>query len=395
METNKLILFGAGKIGRSFIGQLFSRSGYEVVFIDIAKNIIHELNLRKSYHIIIKDEKEEVLTINNVRGIHLNDENNIINEISTASIMAVSVGYQNLISIIPIIAKGLLKRYKIHKDYPLDIIIAENMRNGAEYMKEELKKFLPESYQIENLVGLIETSIGKMVPIIPQKEIKKDILLVYAEPYNTLIVDKLAFKNPPPDIKGLSPKNNIKAWVDRKLFIHNLGHASAAYYGYYHHPELSYMHEVLSHDDVKNFTRKVMLQSAIILDTLYPGVFTEEDILDHIDDLISRFCNKFLKDTIFRVGCDLQRKLSYNDRLMAPFHAGTKLGLNVDKIAEAIFYGTQFKATDENGNLLKNDIVFFNMINKKGVMQIIKSIGKLNDKEYNIMKTFYINSEQL
>ena len=29
----KIVIFGAGKIGRSFIGQLFSRSGYEVILI--------------------------------------------------------------------------------------------------------------------------------------------------------------------------------------------------------------------------------------------------------------------------------------------------------------------------------------------------------------------------
>ena len=44
---NKLVLFGAGKIGRSFIGQLFSRGGYEVVFIDVFKPVIDELNLRR------------------------------------------------------------------------------------------------------------------------------------------------------------------------------------------------------------------------------------------------------------------------------------------------------------------------------------------------------------
>jgi mannitol-1-phosphate 5-dehydrogenase len=33
--VKKLVLFGAGKIGRTFIGQLFATSGFEVVFIDI------------------------------------------------------------------------------------------------------------------------------------------------------------------------------------------------------------------------------------------------------------------------------------------------------------------------------------------------------------------------
>ena len=51
---NKIVIFGAGKIGRSFIGQLFSRAGFEVVFIDINKEVIKELNRRKSYDVIIK-----------------------------------------------------------------------------------------------------------------------------------------------------------------------------------------------------------------------------------------------------------------------------------------------------------------------------------------------------
>ena len=34
----KILIFGAGKIGRSFIGQLFSRAGYELVFIDANKD---------------------------------------------------------------------------------------------------------------------------------------------------------------------------------------------------------------------------------------------------------------------------------------------------------------------------------------------------------------------
>jgi mannitol-1-phosphate 5-dehydrogenase len=43
---------------------------------------------------------------------------------------------------------------------------------------------------LDEYVGLIETSIGKMVPIMPEKELERDPLMVYAEPYNTLIVDR-------------------------------------------------------------------------------------------------------------------------------------------------------------------------------------------------------------
>ena len=54
---NKLVLFGAGKIGRSFIGQVFSRSGYEVVFIDINQQLIDHLNKSGQYKVIIKSPK--------------------------------------------------------------------------------------------------------------------------------------------------------------------------------------------------------------------------------------------------------------------------------------------------------------------------------------------------
>lgn len=50
----KLVLFGAGKIGRSFVGQLFSRSGYEVVFVDILKPVIEALNKRGIYNCYYK-----------------------------------------------------------------------------------------------------------------------------------------------------------------------------------------------------------------------------------------------------------------------------------------------------------------------------------------------------
>ena len=50
---DKIIIFAAGKIGRSFIGQLFSTEGFEIVFADIALLIINELNRRKKYEVVI------------------------------------------------------------------------------------------------------------------------------------------------------------------------------------------------------------------------------------------------------------------------------------------------------------------------------------------------------
>jgi len=180
MREKKLVLFGAGKIGRSFIAQLFCRSGYETVFVDINKDIINELNRRRRYHVIVKGEQDEAIEVFPVRGILLSDEEQIISEILTADLLAVSVGQAGLPAALPVIARALVTCYNLNPDRKLDIIIAENLRNAAEYFLEELPAFLPPRFPLRDVVGLVETSIGKMVPLIPEKDAQKDILQVYA-----------------------------------------------------------------------------------------------------------------------------------------------------------------------------------------------------------------------
>lgn len=377
-NQNKLVLFGAGKIGRSFIGQLFSRGDYEVVFIDIDKSVIEELNLRRNYNVVIKGEEDSIINVQNVRGVFAGDVAKVAQEIATARIVAVSVGLKGLKSSIPLIAKGLIQRYQNIKALPLDIIIAENLRNAAEFVRQELIEHLPKGYPLEERVGLIETSIGKMVPIMLKRDMEEDILQVFAESYNTLILDKLAFKNPIPLIEGVAPKENMKAWVDRKLFIHNLGHATSAYLGFYAHPSYHYLYEVLSDGKLKEKVRNTMLQSANILIMKYPGEFTLESLTGHIDDLLYRFQNKALGDTLYRVGCDLQRKLSAEDRIAGAIHLAREFHLPYDLILTSLVCGCHFRATDEGGQILPSDIEF-RSIYAKGIKTVMESICGFNE----------------
>lgn len=370
---NKLVLFGAGKIGRSFIGQLFSRGGYEVVFIDVFQPVIDELNLRRNYNVVIKNDVESVIPIQNVRGVFAGDTEKVLNEIATARILAVSVGLNGLKSIIPLIARGIIKRFETAGASPLDIIIAENMRNAAEFLNNELMANLPKGYPLEERVGLIETSIGKMVPIMLKKDMDEDILQVFSESYNTLILDKRAFKNPIPEIEGLAPKENMKAWVDRKSFIHNLGHATTAYLGYLSHPGSIFLYEVLSDGQLKEDVRNTMLQAADILLKKYPGEFGAESLTEHIDDLLKRFQNKALGDTIYRVGCDLQRKLGKEDRLAGAIHLARELNLPYHLILKALVCGCHFKATDQEGKRLQSDLEF-DKIYEKGIRMVLTNI---------------------
>ncbi|MDO9152724.1 MAG: hypothetical protein Q7U47_03280 [Paludibacter sp.] len=397
----KIVIFGAGKIGRSFIGQLFSLSGYKVVFVDVFEPVINELNSRKEYNVIIKsDNPDKIIRVQNVSGILVTNEAQVAEELSSCDIAAISVGQNGLQKVVSLVAKGLVLRQKKYGHKPLDFILAENMRNADIFVKDLLRKQLSSDYPLDELVGLIETSIGKMVPIMTKQEQEKDLLTVYAEPYNTLILDKNAFKNPIPQVNGLAPKENIKAWVDRKSYIHNFGHAAAAYAGFQFDPSLRYLADVLKIPSVEKFTREAMIESAQVLIQKYPGEFTIIDLTNHIDDLLFRFKNKALGDTVFRVGCDLTRKLSKNDRILSPLVDGIQINLSINKMRltvipyqfpssiqpnltinkmiKTFIYGLHFKACNENGKMFPSDLEFHNTLQAKGLYYILQNICGLD-----------------
>jgi mannitol-1-phosphate 5-dehydrogenase len=376
----KLVQFGAGNIGRSFIGQLFSRAGYEVVFVDINATIIQELNHQRQYRVMIKrnDLSDETIWVRNVRGVHASDREQVVAEIANASILATAVGKSALPHILPAIAQGLQKRLQIIGEVPLDVIMAENVRNVADYVYTELQKLLPAVYKLDELVGLVETSIGKMVPIMKAEDVKKDPLWVFAEPYNTLIVDRKGFKNPIPVIEGIAPKENMAAFVDRKLFIHNLGHAAAAYFGYQHNPNFVYIYEALDAPELFAKVRRCMLQSAIALNREYPADLPLLELEEHIDDLLSRFQNRALGDTIFRVGRDLYRKLERDDRLVGAMVLAKKHACPCDLMAAAVLAACHFRATDEHGQLFPGDQKFAEQDFPQGLEHILAEVCHLS-----------------
>jgi mannitol-1-phosphate 5-dehydrogenase len=359
----KLVQFGAGNIGRSFIGQVFSRSLWDVVFVDVDEKLVSLLNEKKRYTLAIKREgrKDELRSVGPVRAVDGRDAAAVSEELVDADLVATSVGKNALVKILPVIAAGLEKRRQRNGERPLDIIIAENAREAPELFRTVLSKELGGGYPLDRLVGIVETSIGKMVPIMRKEDLASDPLVLFAEEYETLIVDKRGFKGPIPDIEALCPVEPIEAYVDRKLFIHNLGHAAAAYLGYRalaSGVRTATIPRALALPGIEAGVRQAMNQSAAALLAEYPGVFGKQDLFSHIEDLISRFKNAALADTIHRVGRDLPRKLSRDDRLTGAMLLCAKHRLSFDAIAEVYRAALDFACPDENGALFPADAGF-------------------------------------
>ncbi len=386
-KDHRIVIFGAGKIGRSFIGQVFGIHAYEVVFIDMDRPLVEELNRRRQYPVVIKGvDFEEKIIVERVSGIHARDREKVVGAVADASILAISVGKNALPAVAGVVAKGLVAREELYPGRALDVILAENMRSADRFFRETLRAALPSSFPLDKQVGLVETSIGKMVPIMTKRDLDEDPLQVFAEPYNTLILDRRGFRGAIPDIPELALKDNMKAWVDRKVFIHNLGHATAAYCGHLEKPDADYMHEVLEEPDVIRFTREVMNEAATILMAAYPGEFSNEGLSDHINDLLARFRNRNLGDTVFRVGSDLNRKLGADDRFMAVIRMGQKTKTSYSGVIRAMAMGFSFQAKDDSGRMFPGDKTFHGSWKKDPDKLLTEVCGLNPDQDETIIK---------
>ncbi len=371
----KLVQYGAGNIGRSLIAQLFSKAGYEVVFIDIDERIINALNRERKYLIQIKDEKPDEIWVENVRGVNGKDKEAVIEEIATTDIMATAVGANTLPHIYEIIAEGIKKR-----KHPLNIIICENLRYMSRIFRENLLNYLPEGFPIDERVGLVETTIGKMVPIMPEEVKSKDPLLVWAEAYNTLYVAKDGFVGEIPNIEGIVPRENFNAYVDQKLFIHNLGHAITAYLGYLVDPQNKYIWNAINNEVVQGIVEAAMWESGHALIYEYPSEFDEKSQQLYINDLIRRFGNTYLGDTIYRVGRDIRRKLGFNERLIGAALLDLKHRITPRYTALGIAAAFMFRAKDEKGKMFEDDEKFVSELKQHGLDFMLKNVCGLDMK---------------
>ena len=308
------VMYGGGNIGRGFIGATLSQSGYEVTFIDVAEPVVKALSENHQYPVryVSTDGYEDVI-IENVTAVNGNDIEAASEAIANCDIMATAVGARILKFIIGNIVAGLRKRWA-RTDAPLNIIICENLMDANLVLEKMLKEQLTEEECkiFDERVGLVEASIGRMVPVQTEEMKDGNPMRVCVERYGFLPTDKAAFKGEIPEIKNMVPFAPFDFYIKRKLYIHNMGHATCAYLG--NLMGLDYIYQAIDVPEIRVLVQNAMLESAMALSKYYSVDLN--GILMHITDLLGRFTNAALGDTTARVGGDPGRKLSANDRLI-------------------------------------------------------------------------------
>ncbi len=351
----KAVMYGAGNIGRGFIGQLLSQSGYEVSFVDVNMQVIDALNERKQYPVqILENDGDSEVMVKNVCGVNGMDIDAVATAIAEADVMATAVGVNILPRITGNIAKGLQLRWKNGNLNPFNIIICENLIGADTFLRNAIAELLSDDEKkiFNETVGLVEASIGRMVPIQTPEMTKGDILRVCVEPFCTLIVDRDAFRGEIPPIKNMEAHAPFQLYIERKLYIHNMGHSMTAYLGNLKGYE--YIWEAIEDPEIERIVVRGMVSSALALSIRYNVPF--KALYEHVEDLLYRFTNKKLGDTVFRVGRDLNRKLSPEDRLVGAMKSCNEAGVSPVYLRLAIAAAMKFQH-DEVSQKSKDEIL--------------------------------------
>ncbi len=334
-------IFGAGNVGRGFIGQLFAESGYEVVFLDVDAALVAALERRGRYTIrIVDNERQEEVSVAPVRARLAGDGEAAAQAVAAAGIAATAVGVRALPAVAPALAAGIARRAAAGVDAPLHIIVCENLKDAAASLRALVVQHLPAGLHayLNRHVGFVDTVIGRMIPPLTPELRAQDPTLIMVEPYKELPVDRAGLIGPAPRIVGLEACDNFPAYTARKLYIHNCGHAVLAYLG--HLAGHAYGYEALADPAIRPWFDAALAESKA-------GIVAAHGVdpawLDaHLADLTRRFANRALGDTVLRLGRDPLRKLAPDDRLVGAARLAERAGVTPHALARAIAAAYRF-----------------------------------------------------
>ena len=162
----RAVHFGAGNIGRGFIGQLLHESGYDITFVDVRDDVVDALKAEGRYEVILADEGEEHIPVDRVTALHSSrDAEEVTERLAEADLITTAVGPSVLPVIAPAIAKGLLERTRLG-GVPVNVIACENMVGASQALRGFVMEHVPDesAEEIEEIAGFPNAAVDRIVP---------------------------------------------------------------------------------------------------------------------------------------------------------------------------------------------------------------------------------------
>nr|WP_248628810.1 mannitol-1-phosphate 5-dehydrogenase [Enterococcus cecorum] len=362
--------FGAGNIGRGFIGEILAKNGFSIEFVDINETIINALMSRKGYTIELAEESKRQIRVANVTGI--NNQKNpeaVVDSVATSQIVTTAIGPNILPFIAELIAKGIQKRKANQVTEKLDVIACENMIGGSQFLFEKVKAYLTQEDldYVNQYVGFPNAAVDRIVPI----QHHEDPLFVSVEPFSEWVVDKTQMKNPELVLSDVEYVDDLEPYIERKLFSVNTGHASVAYTG----ASLGYqtIDEAIADEKVLTTLENVLKETGSLL--IAKWQFDPQVHQAYAQKIVARFKNPYISDAITRVARTPIRKLGYDERFIRPIRELHDRNLSYQQLLTVV--GLIFNYRDEKD---EQSVELQKMLQNESLEAVVRKVTQLTDE---------------
>ena len=364
------IMIGAGNIGRGFIGALLEKSGYHVTFADVAENLISAINERGSYTVHIQDREQDQWTVTNISGISSAGPELAEAIAGDCDIITTAVGLRILPIVAKPIAAGIRARKEAGSTQIMNVVACENAIRGTSQLREAVFTHLSEeeAAYAKEYVGFADCAVDRIVP----KASFENPLDVAVEQYTEWDVEKGGWKGELPDIQGLGWVDNLDAYLERKLFTLNSGHAICAYLGTL--KGYRTIVESIADPAIGALVRQAMYESGEGLIRKFG--FDADAHHAYIERIFARFQNPFLADETQRVAREPIRKLAPTDRLVKPLMTAYSYGLPVDHLIFGAAAALHFSCPED-----EQSAQLMETIETKGVEKALEEYTGLKPQE--------------
>lgn len=333
----KAVHFGAGNIGRGFVGVILHKAGYEIVFADVAAGLIDELAAADSYQVHEVGAQPRSSTVDNFRALNsASDEAAVVDEIATAEIVTTAVGPTILKFVAPLIAKAIKARSTDLA--PLQVMACENALYATDILRTEIAVAVDAETLAAKAV-FANTAVDRIVPA----QDSSAGLDVTVEDFFEWAIESAPFGDNIPEISDVHFVANLEPYIERKLFTVNTGHATLAYHGHLHGAQT--LSDAMAIADVAAEVDAVLAETGQMLITKHG--FDAAVHASYVSTCIRRFSNPHLPDTPERVGRSPLRKLSRQERFISPAHELAASGASPTALLRAVGAALRFDVSED------------------------------------------------
>ncbi|MEV8251972.1 mannitol-1-phosphate 5-dehydrogenase [Microbacterium sp. NPDC076768] len=348
----KAVHFGAGNIGRGFVGLLLNEGGYEVVFSDVADALVDAINAADSYTVHEAGPGGTDHVVTGFRAVNSRtDPAELAEEVASADVVTTAVGPTVLRFVAPSIVAGLALRAP--DAAPLQIMACENAIGATDLLRNEIATAAgPDAETLLSRAVFANTAVDRIVPGQPEGA----GVDVTVEPYFEWAIEAPPFGDNLPHIPGAHFVDELGPYIERKLFTVNTGHAATAYFGA--RAGIERISDALADADIAARVSAALEETSAVL--VAEHGLDPDDLAQYRATILDRFRNPSLVDTVQRVGRQPLRKISRHERFVGPAAMAAERGLSTEALVAAVLAALEFdEPSDEQSvelqQLLKSE----------------------------------------